>query len=72
MSIELQFKIKSNPNYEKYLRENSHWYKYLNRSPKYFPMFESEMKERYHLRMSDRLSNFVDSLDLIQKFMSIL
>jgi len=72
MSIELQFRMKSNPMYERYLRENSHWYKYLNRDPKAFRYFEEEMKERYRLRTSDKLSDLADNLMLIEKFMSIL
>ena len=30
MTLELQFKIKNNPYYARYLRENSNWYKILN------------------------------------------
>ena len=36
MDLYLQYKIKSNPNYIRFLRENSNWYKYLNRNPIYF------------------------------------
>ncbi len=72
MSIELQFRMKNNPMYEQYLRENSHWYKYLNRDPASFRYFEEEMKERYRLRASDKLSDLSDNLILIEKFMSIL
>ena len=32
MQVETLLKIKSNPNLYRYLRENSYWYKYLNRS----------------------------------------
>ena len=40
MTLELQFKIKNNPYYLKYLRENSIWYKKLNREPETFKIFE--------------------------------
>ena len=33
MNLETQFKIKNNPMLQKYIRENSYWYKILNRNP---------------------------------------
>lgn len=72
MSIELQYKLKENPNTLKYLKENSYWYKYLNRNNVYFKLFEDEMKTKYKLRTEDRLSKVKDSLDTISKFMDIL
>ena len=32
MSLDIQFKLRENPDYLKYLRENSWWYKVLNRN----------------------------------------
>ena len=42
MNLDTQFKLKNNPLYIKYLRENSHWYKVLNREPNSFKLFEEE------------------------------
>ena len=72
MTLELQFKIKSNPNYQKYLRENSHWYKILNRNPNAFVEFEEEMKERYKLRPSDKFNSFMEKMEIFETFFSIL
>lgn len=72
MTLELQFKIKSNPNYVKYLRENSFWYKELNRNPDSFRLFEEKMKEDYHLRPSDRVSKVIDTIDMLQTVLSTL
>ena len=33
MTLDIQFKIKNDPNYIRYLHENSYWYKFLNRNP---------------------------------------
>ena len=49
MNLDLQFKIKNDPNMTRYLRENSNWYKYLNRNPDYLSAFNEEMKEKYLL-----------------------
>lgn len=72
MSLELQFKIKNNPNYQRFLRENSAWYKELNRNPTSFLIFEEKMKEVYHLRPTDRFSRVVDTIDMLQTVLSTL
>jgi len=72
MSIELQFKIKNNPNYLRFLRENSSWYKELNRNPASFVLFEEKMKETYHLRASDKFSRVIDTIDMLQTVLSTL
>lgn len=72
MTLELQFKIKNNPYLIKYLHENSSWYKYLNRDPKAFKIFEEEMKEKYKLRTTDRFEQIINNLDMMAKFMSAL
>lgn len=72
MSIETQIRLKSNINYLKFLRENSHWYKYLNRSNQYFKDFEEEMKTTYKLRPSDRISKAIDTFDMIQTILATL
>ena len=72
MNLDLQFKIKNDPNLQRYLRENSSWYKYLNRNPESLISFTEEMKERYKLRPGDKINNFVDKLDLISSFINVL
>jgi len=72
MSLELQFKIKNNPNYLRFLRENSHWYKYLNRSNDFFKDFEEEVKKTYKLRPTDRISKALDTFEMIQTLLTTL
>ena len=72
MTLELQFKIKNNPNYIRYLRENSYWYKILNRNPLTFKKFEEEVKEKYGLRPTDRIEKAIKTFSLIQNMISNL
>lgn len=72
MTLDIQFKIKNNPNYQRYLRENSYWYKTLNRYPEIFNEFEEEVKEKYQLRFSDRVSKTLDNIEMIQSILSTL
>jgi hypothetical protein len=72
MTLDIQFKLKSNPNYIKYIRENSNWYKILTRHPEKFNLFEEEVKDKYHLRVSDRISNTLEMIEMVQNLMSSL
>lgn len=72
MTLELQFKIKNNPNYLKYLRENSIWYKILNRDPSMFKVFVEEVKKEYHLRTSDKINKTLQMIELLQNVVTTL
>lgn len=70
MTLDIQFKIKNNPNYIRYLRENSYWYKTLNRNPESFKIFEEEVKEKYQLRPTDRIEKTLDTISLLQNIIT--
>ena len=65
MTIDTQFKIKSNLLYVEYLHKNSYWYKVLNRDPKKINDFIEEVKEKYHLRPTDRIKKTLDTIDML-------
>lgn len=70
MRYEIRQKIYSDPNFIKYLRENSNWYKRLNRGENLELMIE-EMKERYGLRFKDKVDKIGTGIDLINAFMNV-
>jgi len=72
MNLDIQFKLKNNPLYIKYLRENSYWYKMLNRDPNAFKKFEEELKINYKLRPSDRISQALDYIEMFETIVSTL
>ena len=72
MTLDIQFKLKRNPYYVKYLRENSIWYKILNRDPNMFNLFESKAKEAYKLRTTDKISKALDTVELFQNILTTL
>ena len=72
MQVEARLNIKSNPNLYRYLRENSYWYKYLNRSPLSLKEMEEEMKEKYRLRPTDRLENVSNTIKMIESFLEVM
>ena len=72
MNLDTQFKLKNNPLYIKYLRENSYWYKMLNREPNSFKNFEEEVKTNYKLRPSDRINQALEYVEMFETIMSTL
>lgn len=72
MTLEVQFKLKSNPLFIKYLHENSYWYKILNREPNMFNEFVNEVKKNYKLRPSDRISEAINTFEMITSIFSAL
>ena len=72
MNLDLQFKIKNDKNLLNYLRQNSNWYKYLNRNPASIVEMEKEMKESYQLRAEDKLRKFGRQLEMISTFLDVL
>lgn len=71
MTLDLQFKIKNNQLYLKYLHENSNWYKLLNRNPLNFNDFIMEMKTNYKLRPQDKIDKILNTLDVINTIMEM-
>ena len=72
MTLDIQFKLKEDPNYTKYLRENSHWYKVLTRNPKLFNRFVDEMKVSYKLRPIDKINNALSMVEMMQNLISTI
>ena len=65
MEINLQRKLLEKPKMYQYLKENSYWIKYLNREPEIYKEFETRMKELYHERDTDKVSDAIDQIDFI-------
>lgn len=72
MTLDLQFKIKNNPYYQQFIRENPIWYKILNRDPLEIKNFNEAVKDRYGLKITDRLNRVFDSINTLQTFLDVL
>ena len=69
MSLEIQFKIKENPYYLRYLRSHSYWYKILNRDSSMFKAFVEEVKREYKLTKADRISKAMNTFEMLEKIL---
>lgn len=72
MNLDTQFKLKSNPNYIRYIRENSYWYKLLTRNPNLFNDMVEEMKVKYKLRPIDKINNALTMIEMVQNVISTM
>ena len=70
MNLETIVKIKNDAMLQKYIRENSYWYKILNRNPSYIEYLVDEMKKEYKLTTADKIEDLSNKLDLIKAFMN--
>ena len=72
MSLELQYRINSDPRLKQFLRENSYWYKYLNRSQEYLKPLEEEMKKKYKLTTQDRIEKISQGINMVSTILDVL
>ena len=72
MELELQYKIKNTKNYYNYLKENSYYIKRLNRTSQEFSNFDNFVKDKYGLRVSDKISKTIDNIDLINTLLKAI
>ncbi len=71
MDLSTQYKIRSNPNYIKFLREKDIWYKYLNRNPVFFKDFDKDMRTTYKLTSKDKLDRLSKNIDKVSQIIDI-
>lgn len=70
MRYDVKESIYNDENLLRYLRENSGWYKRLNRNENLENMV-NEMKERYGLRFRDKVDKIGTGIDIINAFMNV-
>ena len=72
MTYGLQGRINADINLKRFLRENSYWYKALNRNENVFDEFVYDMKVKYKLTTSDKINRTIDNIGMLQSFLEVL
>ena len=72
MEYFLQKKLLEDKKFNKYLSENSNYIKYLNRNPEYYKEFMKIMKEQYKERATDKLSDAINTIDIVSSIIDTL
>ncbi len=65
MEFLLQQKLEEDAKMAALLKENSYWYKELNRDSDNYKNFVKAMKDKYHLKVTDKISDAIDNMDII-------
>lgn len=55
-----------------YLKQNTNYIKELNRNPKFYKEFKTIIKEKYKLRITDKISEVVNDIELISNIISTI
>lgn len=72
MTTEVQLKINSDPRLILFIRENPIWYKRLNRNPDLFKEFTMDMKDKYKIKTSDKITKALNNISMLQAFLDVL
>ena len=72
MQLHYQMAFRNNPKDYNYLKENSYYIKDFNRMIIDFKTFRENMKIMYKERMTDKINNVVDNMDLISSVLNVL
>ncbi len=72
MDLQLQQKLETDKKMQELLKRNSYWFKELNRNSESYKDFINAMKEKYHLKMTDKISDTIDNIDLISGILESL
>lgn len=55
-----------------YLKQNSYYIKQLNRNPLSYETFKKEIKEKYNLRVTDKVENIINDIELVSTILETL
>jgi len=59
-----------NKDYYKYLKENSYWVNILRKHPEKYKDFIKFIKEKYQLRLQDKVFDFGNKLNVLSEVLS--
>ena len=72
MKVGIWMKLDSDPKISNYLKENSEWYKYLNRNPINYNRFIKSMKEQNKINTANKINGFMDNIDMVSSILKVL
>ena len=72
MQIYLQMQFRENAKSYRQLKENSYYFKELNRGLIDYKKFNEDMKIKYKERVTDKINNVVENMDLITSVLDFL
>ena len=68
----LQMSFRENPKMFELLKQNSYYFKGLNRGVVDYKKFVSDMKVKYKERTSDKLESIMENMELVSSVLNVL
>ena len=72
MQMNVLLELKKDTKMFDLLKLNSYWIKELNRDPLNLKKYKEDMKVKYRLRTTDKISDAIDNIDLISNVLGAL
>ena len=72
MELIVQQALEKDSKMASYLQKNSEWFKELNRDSDNYRKFVNAMKEKYHIKVTDKISSAIDNIDLISSVLDVI
>ena len=72
MQMSALIELKKDKKMWELFKYNSYWYKELNRNTSSIKAYKDDMKVKYKLRTTDKISDAIDNIDLISSVLSTL
>ncbi len=72
MQVHVLMELKKDKRMLDLLKYNSYWLKDLNRDPTSIKRYKENMKSKYRLRTTDKISDAIDNIDIISNVLSAL
>lgn len=63
--------IKKDKMYD-YLKQNSFYIKDLNRNPFLYTQFKEYIKDKYHLRLTDKVEGIINDIETVSDIMKVI
>lgn len=71
MQQSIKVKLNENIKLKEYLKYESYWYKELNRNTLNYDKYVNYIKEKYKLRITDKVNDFVNNIDTISSVLEV-
>ena len=72
MQVNVLMELKKDQKMLDLLKYNSYWIKELNRDATSIKRYKEDMKVKYRLRTTDKISDAIDNIDIISNVLSAL
>lgn len=72
MELDIMYKIKQDKKHYDFLRNNSYWYKYLNRSKDNYKLFLEAYKKYNRNMTTNKVNDTINTIDTVNNILKII